>query len=337
MKKVILVLVLACCFVLSSAEAYAQSRGGIKGRGGDIGGRNIRNRATPRRNWATPRRSRAENKEAVLRARKERTYRRAEIRDAKASVELPFVNPACTSVGAPEDFKAYAEFESPKEKELLAADWVVPPPSFLERLYWEGLGSDYHKLWELTKKSEMDHKMPQYGTYERWQYDMARFPGVDPLFRNLTEKDWFEKRSLYAYILRHYLSILWDFKVSRSAVSLPRYVMLREFGPPSNVEVLTIKGKWVERGPGNMATSRERWKYFGSDDLYYFTDGKLAAYEEEKGKEVRMGMPYWEIYRKWGAPGSINRSVGSWGVHEQWVYGNTYLYFEGGLLTSFQD
>lgn len=315
------------------------------------------------------------------------------------------------TVGAPGDFRAYAEFESPKEKELFAIDWTEWQHSFIGRIFSTDLGPDYHKLWELTKKSEMDLKMPQYGTYERWQYDMARFPSFAECFGNLTEKDWFEERSLYEYSLRHYLSIVWfkvltrphmphikvkekrellqqlkiarmrarytsrhtkerqqaaqvieeirkemansesyvakknrevakknrELKVSQSAVSSPRYIMLREFGPPFSVEVLTIKGKWVERGPGNIATSRERWKYFGSDDLYYFTDGKLAAYEEEKGKEIRMGMPYWEIYRKWGSPGSINRSVGSWGVHEQWVYGNTYLYFENGILTSFQD
>lgn len=40
-----------------------------------------------------------------------------------------------------------------------------------------------------------------------------------------------------------------------------------------------------------------------------------------------------------GNPTDINRSVGSWGTHEQWVYEskNLYLYFENGKLTSFQN
>jgi hypothetical protein len=40
-----------------------------------------------------------------------------------------------------------------------------------------------------------------------------------------------------------------------------------------------------------------------------------------------------------GEPSDINRTVGSWGVHEQWVYSDTgtYLYFENGILTSWQD
>jgi len=38
-----------------------------------------------------------------------------------------------------------------------------------------------------------------------------------------------------------------------------------------------------------------------------------------------------------GSPKDINRTVGSWGVHEQWVYDSIYLYFENGILTSYQN
>lgn len=40
-----------------------------------------------------------------------------------------------------------------------------------------------------------------------------------------------------------------------------------------------------------------------------------------------------------GNPDDINKSTGSWGVHEQWVYSkkDIYLYFENGKLTSIQD
>jgi len=38
-----------------------------------------------------------------------------------------------------------------------------------------------------------------------------------------------------------------------------------------------------------------------------------------------------------GRPSDINRTVGSWGVHEQWIYSNIYLYFENGTLTSYQN
>ena len=38
-----------------------------------------------------------------------------------------------------------------------------------------------------------------------------------------------------------------------------------------------------------------------------------------------------------GSPNKVNRTVGAWGVKEQWVYETIYLYFENGVLTSYQD
>lgn len=38
-----------------------------------------------------------------------------------------------------------------------------------------------------------------------------------------------------------------------------------------------------------------------------------------------------------GYPNKINRTVTKYGVHEQWVYDETYLYFENGILATYQD
>jgi len=55
--------------------------------------------------------------------------------------------------------------------------------------------------------------------------------------------------------------------------------------------------------------------------------------------QVFLGMSTAEAMASWGIPADINRTVGSWGVHEQWVYShrNAYLYFKNGKLTSWQD
>lgn len=37
-----------------------------------------------------------------------------------------------------------------------------------------------------------------------------------------------------------------------------------------------------------------------------------------------------------GSPENINKSVGAWGVNEQWVYDKLYLYFENGVMASYQ-
>ena len=53
---------------------------------------------------------------------------------------------------------------------------------------------------------------------------------------------------------------------------------------------------------------------------------------------IRIGMTKEMVLASWGQPRDINRSVGSWGVNEQWVYAySQYLYFENGKLESFQD
>lgn len=58
--------------------------------------------------------------------------------------------------------------------------------------------------------------------------------------------------------------------------------------------------------------------------------------------QIALGMTSEEVEASWGHPYPVNRSVGSWGTHEQWVfrvsrYTTHYLYFEGGILTSWSD
>lgn len=65
--------------------------------------------------------------------------------------------------------------------------------------------------------------------------------------------------------------------------------------------------------------------------------GKDTAEDIIKGY-VRIGWNTEKCIESWGQPDDINRSIGIWGVHEQWVYGfDTYLYFEDGVLTAIQN
>lgn len=51
---------------------------------------------------------------------------------------------------------------------------------------------------------------------------------------------------------------------------------------------------------------------------------------------VKLGMSEKVFLLSQGKPDHINTSVGSYGRHEQWVYGNRYYYFENGVLSSMQ-
>lgn len=64
--------------------------------------------------------------------------------------------------------------------------------------------------------------------------------------------------------------------------------------------------------------------------------GKIAALKIVEGK-VWIGMTKEMMIESWGQPEDINRSVGSWGVHEQCIYGDTYVYVENGKVASWQD
>lgn len=56
-------------------------------------------------------------------------------------------------------------------------------------------------------------------------------------------------------------------------------------------------------------------------------------------KNPTIGMTKSEVENStWGKPKKINKTTTSYGIHEQWVYyGNKYLYFDNGILTSIQE
>lgn len=57
---------------------------------------------------------------------------------------------------------------------------------------------------------------------------------------------------------------------------------------------------------------------------------------------VFIGMRSKAARASWGSPDHVNKSTGTFGVHEQWVYpvtelDNKYLYFENNVLTTIQE
>ena len=52
---------------------------------------------------------------------------------------------------------------------------------------------------------------------------------------------------------------------------------------------------------------------------------------------IRTGMTKDMCRASWGNPDKINRTVTTYGTSEQWVYGSSYVYFEGNRLTAIQD
>lgn len=68
-------------------------------------------------------------------------------------------------------------------------------------------------------------------------------------------------------------------------------------------------------------------KKYGANFGTLIADGKVAV-----------GMTKEMCIAAWGKPQDINRTTGTFGVHEQWVYNlKSYLYFENEVLTTIQN
>lgn len=56
-----------------------------------------------------------------------------------------------------------------------------------------------------------------------------------------------------------------------------------------------------------------------------------------KQESIKLGNSLCQMYAAWGLPSDRNRSVGRYGEHIQHIYGETYVYTENGIVTSWQD
>jgi len=76
-----------------------------------------------------------------------------------------------------------------------------------------------------------------------------------------------------------------------------------------------------------------------------YTITEFKDYESRFGKEklnsilqgkVLLGMTKEMCQLSWGEPNSINETISTNGISEQWVYSDNYLYFDNGILTAIQ-
>lgn len=94
---------------------------------------------------------------------------------------------------------------------------------------------------------------------------------------------------------------------------------------------------------GEKARAEAAAKLAEDIERYFAENPQRIDYKEAVlGKKVRIGMNATEARFAWGEPSSINRTVNTWGVSEQWVYRTgsynaSYLYFDNGRLTTIQN
>ena len=86
----------------------------------------------------------------------------------------------------------------------------------------------------------------------------------------------------------------------------------------------------------NLAFFKKERQRYSKREKNELIEKKIA---EKKEQNPHLGMTKEQVESSsWGKPKDINRTVSTYGSREQWVYGSgRYLYFEDGILTSFQD
>lgn len=113
----------------------------------------------------------------------------------------------------------------------------------------------------------------------------------------------------------------------------------------SSLSQLTVKD--VEPNDTNFRVTFDKFEETFYDhtaftDIFYLKDPEKSfskkAIKAIKARKIYMGMADRDVRASWGPPKKVNRTVGNWGTHEQWVYSeNTYIYIENGKVTSWQD
>jgi hypothetical protein len=83
----------------------------------------------------------------------------------------------------------------------------------------------------------------------------------------------------------------------------------------------------------NIQWQKERQEKLKKLQEKYPNDIALRIFDSA----IWIGMSKAMLYDSRGYPEDINKTTGSWGVHEQCIYGDTYIYLENGYVSSWQD
>ena len=145
----------------------------------------------------------------------------------------------------------------------------------------------------------------------------------------LTEKYFrIERGNLKGYILREAI------RETNDAVRVADKARVNISGLEDSLEIVRTQKDMAYRALDSLKTEQEKVERLTNLRRKY---GKSRFFRSILDEQIRIGMSKEMVADSWGEPQDINRTVGEWGVHEQWVYGSSYLYFENGKLTSFQD
>ena len=100
-----------------------------------------------------------------------------------------------------------------------------------------------------------------------------------------------------------------------------------------------FKTYWTNKNAENQRIEKRNELAEKTEKRYQRLSDEFGAGDASKliEKQIWIGMTDKMAIASIGLPDKVNRSNFSSGTHEQWVYKDKYLYFENGVLTSWQE
>lgn len=116
---------------------------------------------------------------------------------------------------------------------------------------------------------------------------------------------------------------------------------------PVKIVAVSNDNKEVAFYVSMSGVNKSSYSVFGNGDfcnVFAFSNPKLVHKNISSNdwnlimaSKLRIGMNKTMCRLSWGYPEKINTTTGAFGVHEQWIYGKSYLYIENGKLTAVQN
>lgn len=120
-------------------------------------------------------------------------------------------------------------------------------------------------------------------------------------------------------------------RISLRKLERDKQIAQKELAEKVQQVIDSVGEKWRKRAEARKNTIlrlMEKYPYWD-----YHTIGCVAC------NLFFIGMTKEQLIESMGQPDDINITAGSWGTHEQWIYGDydgTYIYLENGVVTSYQ-
>lgn len=159
--------------------------------------------------------------------------------------------------------------------------------------------------------------------------------GVDALRSYINKTLWYNRKSGYSYKMHGNLQHLEEVKIKDISYDNGELVitiqrndgMVFEWKEPS-----VLKNEYGVIPGEDLIT-----KTFLTENPYEKYNWSNDVWEAIKNYKIFIGWNKEQCILSLGEPRKINRTVGTWGTYEQWVYNDKYVYFENDELVAWQD